>query len=258
MKKFALALLAVAFTASAAQAQIVSSKNSRIERVKVESENRGYNRLSFGLATDKLKSDEKVFEDAKGKDSKTLGLKGIDLTYLHGIPVSKKLPMFVEVGGRFTFTTNKDSDKGSYDGYKYEESVRSNLMSLSVPVNFTYKHTFSNGLYLAPYVGIHFRLNLIAQEKWETEYDGESEDGTANYFKADDYDDDAAFGDNEDTWKRFQFGGQVGLNIGYKALNLGIGYYFASPIYKYEDDYSSKYDFKIKTGSLALTLGFNF
>ena len=69
---------------------------------------------------------------------------------------------------------------------------------------------------------------------------------------------EAAFDDNEDTWKRFQFGGQLGVNIGYKALNLGIGYYFASPIYKYEDDYSSKNDFKIKTGSLALTLGFNF
>lgn len=260
MKKIALVLLAVAFTASAAQAQIVSSKNSRITVNKQDKPKpAGYNRFSFGLSTNKMKSSDKsLFEfDVDEKDKESMTLKGIDLNYLHGFSVSKRVPLYVEVGGRLTFDTFKSEESESGTGYYYNVKDRYNLLALTIPVNVTYKYAFSNGVYLAPFIGIHFRLNLMAQDKWEEEGtingDYEKYDGKMSFFKADDYDDDAYFDSDEDPCKRFQFGGQVGLNVGYKAWNLGIAYYFDSPFYKHDTA-----DLKIKSGGIGLTLGFNF
>ena len=173
MKNFALALLAMAFSASIAQAQIVSSKNSRITVNKevVAHNYENYNRISFGLATDKLKSsDEKVFNFKDlDFDKKSITLKGIDLNYLRGISLTQKFPLYLEVGGRLTYDTYKyedsDYDEGSYYTYNESWSDRLNLLSLSIPVNVTYKYTFSNGFYIAPFAGIHFRLNLLANDK---------------------------------------------------------------------------------------------
>ena len=256
MKKIILATL-VAFMVTGVQAQIVSSKNSRLtveKQAKVKPEIANYNRISFGLSTMKLrdtyydKSDREVFDF----DDESITLKGIDINYLRGISLTQKFPLYLEVGGRMTF----DTDNESYSDY----DAHINMLSLSVPVNVTYKYTFSNGFYLAPFVGIHFRTNLFGKVKYEDTdgYDYEKEEYKYNIFKADDDDDDAYFDDDEDPAKRFQFGGQVGLNFGYKALNIGFAYYFDTPLYKYESKTNSMYDYKYKSGGVALTVGVNF
>lgn len=264
MRKIVFAALAMVFMAGGAQAQIVSSKNSRltIERKKSVQSYADYNRLSFGLSTNKWKVSDKElfdFEDFGGKESLTL--KGLDLNYLHGISLTQRIPLFLEVGGRLTFDTYKHEETEREKGY-YKEVYkdRLNLLALSVPVNVTYKYAFSNGMYIAPFAGIHFRLNLLANDKWDYEqnfegsyadrYDDESESGTVSFFKADDEDDEAYFDEDEDTFKRFQFGGQIGVNLGYKAFNLGFAYYFDTPLYNN--------DFKIKNGGISLTVGYNF
>ena len=53
------------------------------------------------------------------------------------------------------------TDNESYSDY----DAHINMLSLSVPVNVTYKYTFSNGFYLAPFVGIHFRTNLFGKKR---------------------------------------------------------------------------------------------
>lgn len=262
MKRIVFAALALVFSIGTIQAQIVSSQNSRftVNREKIAHNYENYNRISFGLATDKLKSsDEKVFNFKDfDYDKKSVTLKGIDFNYLRGINLTQKFPLYLEVGGRLTYDTYKyeDDDEDYYGSNTWSE--RLNLLSLSVPVNVSYKYTLSNGFYVAPFVGIHFRLNLLANDKWKETFidrygDVEKDDGVYSFFKADEDDDDAFFADGEDTAKRFQFGGQIGVNLGYKAFNLGLAYYFDTPIYKNDDA-----DFKVKTGGVSLTVGYNF
>ncbi len=266
MKKIILATL-VAFMVTGVQAQIVSSKNSRLtveKQAKVKPEIANYNRFSLGLSTNKFKtSDDNLFKfKIDGKREESMTLKGLDINYMRGISLTQKFPLYLEVGGRLTYETLKSTNKDGGNNWSEKETERFNLLSLSVPVNVTYKYTFSNGFYLAPFVGIHFRLNLMANDKWEYEetYYGETEkeDGKMSFFKADEEDEDAYFDEDMDVCKRFQFGGQVGLNFGYKALNIGLGYYFDTPFYKYDSDTNSSNDFKIKSGGVALTVGVNF
>ena len=186
-------------------------------------------------------------------------MKGFDVNYLHGFSLTQKIPLYLEVGGRLTFDTYKWDKYREYYGSWFKEKDRFNILSLSVPINVSYKYTFNNGLYIAPFAGIHFRLNLLGQWKYETvNSDGHSHDGTINLFKADDYDDDAFCEEDEDPCKRFQFGGQLGVNFGYKAWNMGLAYYLDTPFYKYDEVSNSKEDFKYKASGIALTVGYNF
>ena len=264
MKRIAFVLFAVMFI-SGAQAQIVSSNNSRItveKQVKEKKETPNYNRISLGLSTMRLKDTyyNKYNREVFDFDGEKIMMKGVDFNYLRGISLTSNIPLYLEVGGRVTFDTyNKTIDEDEYKGVVYEEKARVNILSLSVPINVTYKFSFDNGLYIAPFAGIHFRTNILGTVKYTEEAStGAKDKETYNLFKADDHDDDAFFDDDEDTCKRFQFGGQFGVNFGYKALNLGLTYYLDTPFYKYESKSNSKYDYKYKSSGVALTLGVNF
>lgn len=148
-------------------------------------------------------------------------LHGFSLGYAHASNLVKQLPLYLEYGGEIVFNKNE------YD----------KAFALDIPVNLTYKVASDKGFYVAPYAGIAFRFNIIGKEE--------------GYY---DDDDDIDWFDDMD-FKRFQFGGQIGVNFGYKALNLGIGYRMFTPIYK--ESYDGK-SFKMNTHSFSATLGFNF
>ncbi len=183
-------------------------------------------------------------------DDEYKSLHGFRLSYLNGISVSKKLPFFVEVGADLSFNTRKYS-YGSDDDYK----IRSTNMAIAIPIQATYKLAFNNGVYLAPYFGLHFKLNVLGQDKetYEGDYSGYDEDETAKWFKDDDY---SGSGDEGYGYKRFQFGWQTGLNVGYKKFNFNIGYSGDSPIWKSKESYHGKKE-KLKTGSLIVGIGVN-
>lgn len=167
-------------------------------------------------------------------------LKGFTLGYARGISLSKEIPVFLEVGSQINYGTHNESEEeNEYVSIK----VRTNLLTLAVPVTFVGKLSFSNGIYLAPYLGIHFDVNLLFNDKTKYSYsyrgDSGSETDTDSYFE-------------EDGYKRFQMGFQSGLNVGYKKFNLGVGYRGNfMPIYKEEGH-------KMKTGGPVVTLGYNF
>lgn len=250
-RKITLIILALFMSVGMIQAQ-----NATIEK--------SYNRASIGLSLLQLKdtyyldSDKTVycFEDGK------IWMKGIDINYLHGFKILSKLPLYVEAGGRITMDSYKDTyidtEWQSLGTTVYETKNRLIILALSVPVNITYKYTFNNGLYIAPFAGIHMRLNLLGKIKSnERSSFGKEEDESYNIFKSGDdgYWED---GDEDDHAHRFQFGGQVGVNVGYKAWNLGIAYYLDTPLEEYKDVLYNKYDWKYKQGSLAITVGYNF
>ena len=250
MKKFALVLLAVSFTASVAQAQIVSSKNSRITVERQKNKYEDYNRISLGLSSLKIKDSEK--EEVLVYDEESIGMKGLDINYMHGFSMTGHFPLYLEVGGRLTINHYKKSENEyeDEDNY-YDMEAKTNVMALSIPVNATYKHTFSNGMYIAPFVGLHLRLNMIGKLKMKEKnvYRGHVEfdnDDNINLFNGGE-----EGGVDEEDCKRVQFGGQLGVNLGYKTWNLGFAYYLDTPFYKDSE-------FKLKSSEVALTVGYNF
>lgn len=126
-------------------------------------------------------------------------------------------------------------DLGSVDAY-----TRTNMLTISVPVSISYKLSFNNGVYLAPYAGVHFNLHMLANSK--TTVDGKSSGKTLSMFDKKD------MGSKDATWNRFQMGYQVGANIGYNAFNFGVGY----------SGEFSEISKKVSTGGVVVNLGYNF
>lgn len=224
----------------ASQAQIHSSTNSRITKTKekkVVNDTADYNRISLGYSLLYTEKDEsgKMF-------------RGGELDYLHGFNLTKNCPFFLELGLRVAFDAYKytyNNGGEAFFDYRTETTIQRSLLSASIPLSFSYKLTFVNGFYIAPYLGPQLRVNIVGKDKVSetvSENGEELLDEMYNLF------------DKEETdpaMKRVQFGGQAGLNIGYKRLNMGAGYYFCSPLWKDGSE-------KMKCNGLSATIGINF
>lgn len=228
-----LMLAVFAATTTLASAQFANTSNSSSGRrsggtgVSLSNDCSNYNRFSFGyMGTN--------FHDSEDSDY-DYTLKGFTMSYVRGINLTNKLPLFLEVGGELNYGTWHDSDD--------EDEFRDNKLSLAVPVNLTYKLGFNNGMYIAPYAGIHLDLGLVfnAKEKEYDDYYDETETYTYSYYSEKDM-----------GFNRFQVGYQIGANIGYKAFHFGVGYRGDfTPIYK-------EHNYKITTGGPVITMGYNF
>jgi hypothetical protein len=138
------------------------------------------------------------------------------------------MPLFLEYGANLTWL-NYNEDEGG-------ESFKHNILNIAVPINLAYKIGLTDDISLVPYVGINFKGNLVSKAKYE--WDDESE--SYSYFDDDDV---------EDTWNRFQLGGQVGVGINFKQLYIG---------YQFQGDFmelSKKY--KMPTNSIVLGISIN-
>lgn len=221
MKKIILMTM-IAIMSTAVQAQIVGSKNSRITITREAKEQKpifDYNRLYLGYAN--------MVANETGVET----LHGFKFGYLHGFSILKKYPLYVQAGLELQYGTYGDSYTDSYfsnSNYTqyYEESNRIHALSFTVPASLTYKFTFNNGIFIEPYAGIRFRINALFNETSETTY---SSDRTTSYTT--DY-----FEGDKDSFNRFQFGGQFGVNFGYKNFSLNLGYDLYTPIYSYHKE----------------------
>lgn len=149
---------------------------------------------------------------------------GFSVGYLHGFSVSNQVPIFVEVGGRLNYAFG-DNDY-TFPSLNSSFSFKDKFLNLTVPVNFAYRYTFSNGMSISPYVGLTFKLNLIAKKKIETNVAGHSSEYTVNLFKDKDDNSEASelLEESGYDWKRFQVGSQVGFGFNWKALYVGVHY----------------------------------
>lgn len=196
-----------------------------------------YGRLSVSYSTITMKVGGAAYDnyssdlDRENKDKKAIP--GVSIGYLGGISLSSKLPFFVEIGGNLNFNNGKH-DK------VYKSKIQT--LSISVPVNFAYKLTFRPGVYVEPYAGISGKINILGREYYKSD--------SANMFDSKDV--------GYDKWNRFQFGGQIGLNVGWKKLNLNMEYGWDSPLQSYIDsDYSSD-NYYVKTNRFKIGVGVNF
>ena len=96
-----------------------------------------------------------------------------------------RVPLYLEFGGGFEYTSFSDIDLKLY--------------SVNVPVNITYRFSFSGGkMHLAPYTGPFFRFNVAGNVAGETDI-----------FKL---------------FKRFQFGWQEGVAFNVRAFYVSLAY----------------------------------
>ena len=209
-----------------------------------------YNRISLSYAPLNMTH----HYGSKSYDSSTL--QGFKLGWTGGYSVSQKLPFFIETGLDLSFNTksiNAEDDFGDdYDDYYDDDDIKTRhmTMALTVPVNVTYKLAFKNGFYLSPYFGLHFKVNMLGKTKLN--YDGDDD-----YYYDDDDDDSIDWFSEKDmgkngTYNRFQMGWRIGSNIGYKNVNLNVGYAADFiPLYKYKKS-------KIATGGVVVGVGVNF
>jgi len=117
-----------------------------------------------------------------------------------------RFPLYIEFGFGANWYFAQDKEDGLTSKF--------NLVSLSIPVNISYRLSLCNGkMHLAPYAGIYFRGNLFGQDKYE--YDGDSE--KADLFSKDDMGEDYV-------WKRFQMGWQGGLAFDFNKFFCHVGY----------------------------------
>ena len=155
---------------------------------------------------------------------------GFDASYLRGIRILKSVPLFVEVGATMVYSSidNVQSNPGNYLGEDLcDVTVRQ--LSFEVPVFLTYHFTFNNGMHLAPYAGAKFRANVMMHLAYMKSVRGEKFE-TNELLKSEYYVSDGNILDSK--YRRFQVCGEVGLNFGYKALNLKVAYFYNSSAYK--------------------------
>lgn len=183
--------------------------------------------------------------ESYNNDLKALG--GFKLGYLKGINIKNDHPLFLEVGAELSLNTKEKCIGLEYD--KHNDDLRSTAVAIDIPISIAYKLGFSNGAYIEPYAGIRGRINVLGT----TTYTGSEslDDDKLNWY---DNDSDEM---GDEAYRRFQFGGQIGVNVGYKTVNLNIGYEMYSPIAKYEYSGTDSYN-KVNTRNFTIGLGINF
>lgn len=220
MKKLFTIISCCIFAASV-QAQIVSSHSRSITTEQSNYPN--YSRLEVSYSPMTFNID--------GEDN--MDFTGVKLGYLHGMSISKTMPLYLEYGINAQYAWYSDSDK---DG-SYEEEVTASVLNLNIPVNIAYRYAINQDMHVTPYAGLHLRGNILGKEEYEESYKG-SKDDTFSYdfFDKDDM--------GKHTAKRIQVGAQIGVGLDYKQLHFGVGYNTQFGDY-FEDVTTSGFDVKV-------------
>jgi opacity protein-like surface antigen len=251
MKKFyfslVVAFMAMTTMASAQFVQSVTTTQSKSTSGNIFSSmtTDDYNRIYVGYNPTNIK-----WSEAQSEMEDSFPLKhGITVGYLRGSNIVKNLPLYIEWGANFQYLFGKYHDSSDFG----EETININAFSLNIPINLAFRFSFKNNdLSITPYLGPNFRINLAGKFKlkWEDSYGDYSEEEKYNLFSKDE---DDGFGDS--AWKRFQVGFNFGINLSYKALNVGVGYVTDfSKIADYDEDE----DCDGKLGVTTISLGVNF
>ena len=194
----------------------------------------GYNRvaLSYDMQHFSMNKEYTGADKSAGRN-----LNGFGVAYTHGFGVAEN--MFVETGLGFNagFGTESEGD--------YKQKMQN--MNFKVPVNYVYRFNVADGITIAPYAGINFKLNVAT--KLRDEYDGQKSDWVSVFDKD-------KMGSDDLTWNRFQMGWHVGVGFSYDKYYLGIQYGT-----DFIPAYSHKFDGvtpKVNSSNLNIAVGYTF
>ena len=250
MKAFKLCLL-LAFIglATTASAQFVNSNSGNNNSTSMGGgssfdftavKTSGWNRFYVSYNPSKMTFD---YDDADDVD-----FKGFTAGYLRGFSLTRKIPLYMEIGMAFQYRTYKDEEDGtvSYEGYTFDGGYtdKYTMMSLNIPVNLLYRFNINDDFSISPYFGLDFRINISADRKLEVYIEDENESEEYDLFEKD----EAQTAGFDDAWGRFQAGWHIGVGLDYKALHIGV---------EYGKDFNEIAK-KAKISTTSITLGVNF
>lgn len=146
-----------------------------------------------------------------------------------GFNVANGEPVFIETGVGFLYASNNYNDSYTDDYYEMEVSfdMQTKITSLYIPVNIAYEFSVSDNMSVIPYAGLKARINLtgvqdvtmrIKDTYWGT---SSSEYESIDMFYKRDMTNNWGLADEA---KRFQLGWQIGADIDFSGVILGISY----------------------------------
>ena len=215
-----------------------------------------YNRVSLSFNMDDYNYNKEFYGSNKDENPSFTAV-GAGLNYIHGFSLSKKLPMFLEVGGSVNYNGHCESQwiEDERLNEKYLLSGQFANLNIRIPVNFAWKFKLNQKHSLTPYTGINFKFNCLSQFREGLEVDGREawKDWINVLKKGEDV-------QEEDVWNVFQMGWQIGLNWGIKRFNGGIewGYDFIPAYNQTIRIYEFKETFKVNTSTFKLAVGYTF
>lgn len=187
-----------------------------------------------------------ISPDIDGEDDVTLH--GVGVGFTHGFSLSKTQPIFLEIGVRGVYNLKTETDEYSnveLSGHLFknvEFKTSYEVASVSVPVNLTYKLSFGNGdVSISPFLGITLKGNVLGKKTVKLEADKQTAKKKYDLFDKKDVTKDGQ-------WKRFQAGWQIGANLDYKKLTIGL---------HYGSDFGEICK-KTTTSNWSVSLGYNF
>lgn len=216
-----------------------------------------YNRVSISCDVDHYGYNKEFYGNNKDENPSFTAC-GFGLSYVHGFSLSKKLPMFLEVGGNISYCDNTELQivEVPYND-EYVLKTQFGNLNVRIPVNFAWKFQLNQKHSLTPYTGINFKFNCLTQFREGIATDGRTAwtDWISVLKKNESKD-----VHEEDVWNIFQMGWQIGLNWGIKRVNLGLewGYDFLPAYYKTIRIGSFKETFKVNTCSFKFSVGYTF
>lgn len=243
MRKNLLLTLMIMVISLGASAQFVGGTQTNTNsKQNISTNNDGW--MSFKLSYNPMTLDaggdleDYLFDDDYDDLAKFRGFSGEILT---GINVVKGMPVFIETGLGFLYTSSKyeDEDSGEeefYNGYEYiyyeyswREEYKMKFMSLYVPINLSYRLSLNDQISIMPYLGLKARFNISGTMDmyYEEELSGgisDYDDDEESFSWFDDGDMEEWFDDEIDPAKRFQLGWQIGMNVELNNFILGVNY----------------------------------
>lgn len=222
-----------------------------------------YELIGVSFENTHISTADYIFEDFPNVSS--MGLNGFGLEYIRGYQFTK-LPMFIEAGGKFTFTfNNKKEEYRSGNEYKYSTF----MCRLIIPVSYAYCFSFRDDMKITPYAGFDFKFNLAGKTKETHDYyvkKGSSyldiyhkiEEDSYNWFNKEEVEE--LNGADNSRWNVFQLGWHIGGRFQYKRYFAGLTYGTdINSLFHYKKNvlgsgiYVNNHWF---TGNFSLTLGY--
>lgn len=243
--------------------------NVKVDRKFLYSDVDNYSRISLSAIISTPCKIEKYFDT----------MAGVQLGYLLGVNITKhRLPLFLEIGTEISYVTGLSkekeqlfekatnihnqgfnvsaSEKDEFYNYEKDPNVYSRItdpkyqiLSISLPINLSYKFRVGKVISLSPFVGLNCRYNLLAKAT-------SNNSNTISYVESEipdmvtptqiykDIDSYSLFSDFGYEAKRFQMGINTGFGAYFSRLYLGIGYsHDLSEFISFSKNHSSRFEY---------------
>ncbi len=222
---------AIKFLAVAVLAAFAANASAQLTK-----DTKGWTRVevSFDAQKMKVKDGNDSWESDNGKT------KGAAIAFMKGVNITSKMPLFLDLGARLSWTHSKDS----YSNSVSSSDSKTTFMNIAVPVNVAYKLSFaSSPINIVPFFGPNFKFNFYGRTKTTTTMGGKETEAKVKWLSDKDGGYDARI---------FQFG--LNLGVGVNINKFYVGYTFQPDLSSYvKDD-----DYKLKTINNYVSVGINF